>query len=55
MITENIRKIRETMARAALAAGRRPEDILLCAATKMNDSARVREAIAAGVDCVSLA
>ena len=51
MITENIRKIRETMARAALAAGRRPEDILLCAATKMNDSARVREAIAAGVDC----
>ena len=51
MITENIRKIRETMARAALAAGRRPEDILLCAATKMNDSARVSEAIAAGEDC----
>ncbi len=51
MIAENIRIIRENMARAALAAGRRPEDILLCAASKMNDAARVREAVAAGVDC----
>ncbi len=51
MIAENIAKIRENMVRAALAAGRRPEEILLCAATKMNDAARVREAVAAGVDC----
>lgn len=28
-----------------------PESIRLCAATKMNDAAAVREAIAAGVDC----
>ena len=51
MIAENIRRIREEMARAALAAGRKPEDVLLCAATKMNDAERVREAVAAGVDC----
>lgn len=51
MIAENVAKIRENMVRAALAAGRRPEEILLCAATKMNDAARVREAVTAGVDC----
>ena len=51
MIAENIAKIRENMVRAALAAGRRPEEVLLCAATKMNDAAHVREAVAAGVDC----
>lgn len=39
------------MEAAALRAGRNPGEILLCAATKMNDAARVREAIAAGVDC----
>ena len=51
MSAETIAKIRENMVRAALAAGRRPEEILLCAATKMNDAARVREAVTAGVDC----
>ena len=50
-IAENVAKIREKMKKAALAAGRDPKDILLCAATKMNDAAAVREAIAAGVDC----
>ena len=50
-IAENIAHIRSQMAQAAIAAGRKPEDILLCAATKMNDSDRVRQAIAAGVDC----
>ena len=50
-IAENVAKIREEMKKAALAAGRDPKDILLCAATKMNDAAAVREAIAAGVDC----
>ena len=40
------------MSRAsAKQAGRDPESIRLCAATKMNDAAAVREAIAAGVDC----
>lgn len=50
-IAENVAKIREEMKKAALAAGRDPQDILLCAATKMNDAQAVREAIAAGVDC----
>lgn len=49
-ITENVRTVRENIAKAAVAAGRDPGDILLVAATKMNDADRVREAIAAGVD-----
>ena len=50
-IAENIAAIRAQMNEAALAAGRDPRDILLCAATKMNDADAVRQAIAAGVDC----
>ena len=50
-IRENIARIRAEMAEAALACGRNPEEILLCAATKMNDADRVRAAVAAGVDC----
>ena len=50
-IQENMARIRAEMEAAALAAGRDPKSILLCAATKMNDAAAVREAIAAGVDC----
>ena len=50
-IAENVARIREKMAEAARQAGRDPESIRLCAATKMNDAAAVREAIAAGVDC----
>ncbi len=50
-ISENVARIKENIAKAAVAAGRDPRDILLCAATKMNDAAAVREAIAAGVDC----
>ena len=49
-IAENIAKIRAEMNAAAIAAGRDPSQILLCAATKMNDADRVRQAIAAGVD-----
>ena len=49
-IAENVAIVRGNMARAALAAGRDPKEILLLAATKMNDADRVREAIAAGVD-----
>ena len=51
MIRENIACIRERMIAAAKKAGRDPKDILLCAATKMNDSENVREAIRCGVDC----
>ena len=50
-IAENIARIRAEMEAAALACGRNPKDIKLCAATKMNDSGAVRQAIAAGVDC----
>ena len=50
-IQENVQRIKAEIRQAALAAGRDPEKILLCAATKMNDAQAVREAIAAGVDC----
>ncbi len=50
-IAENVARIRCEMDAAAIAAGRDPKDILLCAATKMNDADAVRQAIAAGVDC----
>ena len=50
-IAENVSIIKEKMRAAAIAAGRDPQEILLCAATKMNDSDAVRQAIAAGVDC----
>ena len=50
-IEENVRRIRQEIAQAALAAGRDPAQIQLCAATKMNDAQAVRRAIAAGVDC----
>ena len=50
-IAENVAAIKENIRAAALAAGRDPGSILLCAATKMNDAQAVRQAIAAGVDC----
>ncbi len=49
-ITENVAIVKNNIAAAAARAGRDPGEILLVAATKMNDAARVREAIAAGVD-----
>ena len=50
-IAENVARIRAEMEAAALACGRDPKEIQLCAATKMNDAEAVRQAIAAGVDC----
>lgn len=50
-IAKNIAAIRAEMSRTALACGRDPKEILLCAATKMNDTRRVKAAVAAGVDC----
>lgn len=49
-IAENVREVKSKIAAAAVACGREPQDILLCAATKMNDASRVREAVEAGVD-----
>ena len=51
MIKQNVLKIRTELEQAAIKAGRDPKEITLCAATKMNDADRVRQAIAAGVDC----
>ena len=50
-IAENVAVIKDNIAKAAIAAGRDPRDILLCAATKTNGADAVRQAIAAGVDC----
>ena len=50
-IRANVAAIREKMAEAARSCGRDPKEIKLCAATKMNDASRVKEAVAAGVDC----
>ena len=50
-IAENVAKILSDIEKAAVAAGRDPKQITLCAATKMNDAQRVREAIAAGIRC----
>ena len=49
-IAERIHLVRQQIREAAEASGRDPRDIRLCAATKMNDTAAVREAIAAGID-----
>jgi len=49
-IAENVAAIRSRIDAAAIAAGRDPKEILLCAATKMNDADAVRQAIAAGID-----
>ena len=49
-ISENIAAIRAKMDAAAIAAGRNPKEIKLCAATKMNDADAVRQAIAGGID-----
>ena len=49
-IAENVAAIRAKMDAVAIACGRDPGEIKLCAATKMNDADAVRQAIAAGVD-----
>lgn len=49
-IAENVMEVKSKIAAAAEKSGRAPQDILLCAATKMNDAARVREAVEAGID-----
>ena len=49
-IIENVKKVKEQIRAAAIACGRDPENIKLCAATKMNDADAVRKAILAGVD-----
>ena len=51
-IAENIARVRAELAEAAREAGRRPEEIILVGASKMNGAAACREAIAAGIDAL---
>ena len=50
-IAQNTAAILEKIHRAAIAVGKDPATITLCAATKMNHADRVKEAIAAGITC----
>ena len=49
-VARNVAHVKEEIRRAALDAGRQPEEILLVAATKTNDAAHIRAAVEAGVD-----
>ena len=51
-IAENIVQVRANIAAAAKEAGRDPAGIVLVGASKMNDAAACREAIAAGIDAL---
>lgn len=51
-IKENIAEVRAKIAAAAAEAGRSAEEITLVGASKMNDAAACREAIAAGIDAL---
>ena len=51
-IAENIARVRDEIASAAKEAGRDPGEITLVGASKMNDAAACREAIAAGIDAL---
>jgi hypothetical protein len=51
-IAENIAQVRANIASAAREAGRDPREIVLVGASKMNDAAACREAIAAGIDAL---
>ena len=49
LLAENIARVRERVAEAAIRAGRRPEEVALLAATKMNSAERVRFAVEHGI------
>ena len=51
-IAENIAQVRASIAAAAREAGRAPSEITLVGASKMNDAAACREAVAAGIDAL---
>ena len=51
-IAENIAQVRANIEAAAQEAGRDPKEITLVGASKMNDAAACREAIAAGIDAL---
>jgi len=51
-IAENLRRVQERMAEAALRVGRSPEDVVLVAATKGRTPEEIEEAIRVGVEVV---
>jgi pyridoxal phosphate enzyme (YggS family) len=51
-VSDNIKRVREVIAEAALRTGRSPSDVRLMAVTKTVDDERIREAIRAGVDII---
>ena len=51
-MADRVRRVRDSIAEAALQCGREPEEICLVAASKTMDAGAVREAIRAGVDAV---
>ena len=51
-ISENVKRVRDSIAGAAAASGRAPGDIALVAASKTKPAEMVRQAILAGVDAV---
>jgi len=51
-VKDNINKVRETIAEAAIKSGRSPGDIKLVAAAKTKPAEMIKQAIAAGVDAV---
>ena len=48
-ILDNVKAVQDAVAQAALRSGRQPEDVTLVAASKMNDTPRLREAYDAGI------
>ena len=48
-IRENVEQVRETMRRACERSGRNPDDVTLIAVTKYVETARIAQAVAAGV------
>ena len=51
-IYDNTKRVMEDIATAAVASGRKPEDVELIAVTKFVDTARISEAVAAGIASV---
>ena len=51
-IAENVKRVQERMAEAALRVGRRPEEVVLVAATKGRTPEEIEEAIRVGVEVV---
>ena len=50
-IKDNVVNIQNNIYQAAISSGKDPNQITLCAATKMNSADNIRQAIAAGITC----